>query len=115
VGINVATLYKWINQYSEIGNALKKGKRPVDMEVENALLKRALGYDWEEETTEIYSDGRKHVKKIKRHVPPDPTAMIFWLKNRKPKQWRDRPTTDEDSDALKAAKLLLEGVNSAIN
>ena len=44
MGINVATLYTWRNKYDKINNALKKGKEVVDLEVENALYKSAVGY-----------------------------------------------------------------------
>ena len=49
IGITAATLYDWKNKYPEISEALKRGKEVVDIEVENALLKRALGYDYTEE------------------------------------------------------------------
>ncbi len=45
IGINRCTLYDWMKRYDNISNAIKKGKEPVDTQVENALLKRALGYD----------------------------------------------------------------------
>lgn len=93
IGINKKTLWEWSTKYNPIGNALKKGREVVDYEVENALLKRALGYDTEEVTTEIYADGKKHIKKVKRHIPADTTAQIFWLKNRKPDMWRNKPET----------------------
>ena len=53
VGIATSTLYEWKKKYKDISEALKKGKEVVDIEVENALLKRALGYEYEETTTEI--------------------------------------------------------------
>ena len=115
IGINPATLYKWIDKYGEIGKAIKKGKAPVDIQVENAMLKRAMGYDYEEVITEVYDNGKKHIRKVKKHMPGDVTAMIFWLKNRKPDKWRDKPEMKEDSDTLKAAKQLLEGVPSVID
>ena len=94
IGIRRETLYDWCKKYPHISNALKKGKAPVDIEVENALLKRALGYDYEETITEIqeYENGKqkKHVKKLKKHMPPDTAAQIFWLKNRRPDKWRDK-------------------------
>ena len=94
MGISYTTLKDWINKYPSISAALKKGKAPVDIAVENALLKRALGYDYEETVTEIEEltggKTKKHVRKTMKHVAPDVTAQIFWLKNRKPKQWRDR-------------------------
>lgn len=94
IGINRCTLYDWIKRYDNISNAIKKGKEPVDTQVENALLRRALGYDYEETITEVEDLGggktKKHVRRVTKHVPPDTTAQIFWLKNRKPKQWRDK-------------------------
>lgn len=102
MGITEKTLYEWVNKYSEISEALKKGREVADILVENALFKRALGYEYEEVTTEIrkvpmvgkngntYEREEKHVKKTTKMVLPDTTAQIFWLKNRKPTVWRDR-------------------------
>lgn len=102
IGITEKTLYEWVNKYSEISKALKKGKEVADVIVENAMFKRAIGYEYEEVTTEIRKvpykkkDGtwgerdQKHVKKTTKQVLPDVTAQIFWLKNRKPDVWRDR-------------------------
>lgn len=89
--INPATLYDWKKKYPKISEALKKGKEVVDIQVENALLKRALGYDFQEEKIEKSDkDGVKVVQTVK-HIPPDTTAQIFWLKNRRPDRWRDKP------------------------
>ena len=96
MGINVATLYEYKKRYHEINESLKRGKQVVDIEVENALLKRALGYEYEENTYEAKYDKEegKYVqvltKTVTKHVQPDTTAQIFWLKNRKPKEWRDK-------------------------
>lgn len=91
MGIAESTLYEWKNKYSEISQSLKRGKEVVDYEVENALLKRALGYMVKEE--KLTKDGE--VIELEREVPGDVTAQIFWLKNRKPDKWRDRPETDK--------------------
>nr|DAR43520.1 MAG TPA: terminase small subunit [Caudoviricetes sp.] len=97
MGINPATLYDWKNKHPEISEALKKGKEIVDIQVENALLKRALGYEYMEERVEISEkDGRKVIQTTKT-VPPDTTAQIFWLKNRRPDKWRDKP--EEQTEA----------------
>lgn len=83
-GITVKTLYEWKNRYSDICDALKKGKEIVDYEVENALLKRAK--------------------------QGDVTAQIFWLKNRRPEKWRDKVQfTDETS--LKKLDSLIEAID----
>lgn len=88
IGISTSTLYDWKNKHPEISEALKRGKEVVDRLVENALLKRALGYEYVEVTTKE-SDMGNEVKKVVKHVLPDVTAQIFWLKNRKPDVWRD--------------------------
>ncbi len=89
IGITATTLYDWKNKFPEISEALKKGKEVVDYEVENALLNKALG--------------------------GDTTAQIFWLKNRRPDKWRDKPEMPGDTDALKKARELLEGIPSAVD
>lgn len=96
MGVNPATLYDWKKKYPKISEALKKGKEVVDIQVENALLKRALGYDFQEEKIERSDkDGVKVVQTVK-HIPPDTTAQIFWLKNRRPDRWRDKPEPASD-------------------
>ena len=115
MGINPATLYDWKNKHPKISEVLKKGKEVVDIQVENALLKRALGYDYQEQRIEkSEKDGTKIIQTIK-HVPADTAAQIFWLKNRRPDKWRDKPEVPGDSDGLKRAKELLEGISSAID
>lgn len=89
MGISRETLNQWSKKYPDISDALKKGKEVVDRQVENALLKRALGYEYEEKKVEKGPDGSKTTVTIKE-VVPDTTAQIFWLKNRKPEQWRDK-------------------------
>ena len=90
IGINTSTLYDWKNKFPKISEALKKGKEVVDIQVENALLKRALGYDFQETRVEKSDkDGTKIIQTLK-HIPADTTAQIFWLKNRRPDLWRDK-------------------------
>lgn len=86
IGIVPSTLYAWKNRYPELSEALKRGKEVVDRQVENALLKRAIGYQYEEVTYEFGEESKRVIKE----VTPDTTAQIFWLKNRKPQQWRDK-------------------------
>lgn len=85
--VNEATLNKWKKAHPPILQALKKGKEVVDRHVENALLKRALGYEYIEVTEDINPDGAINTKKVYKQMAPDTTAQIFWLKNRKP-EWR---------------------------
>lgn len=95
MGINRSTYYRWQVENKDIRDAIKRGKAPVDIAVENALYKSAMGF-----TKKV----RKPVKLRQRggaevveyveeeiYVPPQVTAQIFWLKNRKPNKWRDKP------------------------
>ena len=96
MGITFQTLYKWQDKYSELREALKKGKEVVDREVENALLKRAMGYETVEEVEEPVEDKEtgevqmRVTKRVTKQIAPDVTAQIFWLKNRKPAEFRDK-------------------------
>ena len=100
VGISVRTLYRWKQQYCQICHALKKGKDTADREIENALVKRAKGYDFTE--TRIKKKDGVVVEEtvITKHIPGDTTAQIFWLKNRKPEYWGGgfRFTEENDDD-----------------
>lgn len=105
MGVSRSTLNSWKDRYPDILDALKKGKEIVDRQVENALLKKALGYEYEE-IKEKYEFGELSERTVtKKQVAPDTTAQIFWLKNRKPKDWRDKQerldNTTEDNDMVK--------------
>lgn len=116
IGINPDTLYTWKKKFPILAESLKKGKDVVDRQVEKSLLQRALGYSYEE-ISEKYEGGVMTERKVtKKHVVPDTTAQIFWLKNRKPEQWRDKPQSESAIDkALAKAIEILGGVNSAID
>ena len=86
MGIAESTLYNWKNDHLEILEALKKGKEVADYQVENALFKRALGFRY----VEVTKEGGVVTKEVTKEVAPDTTAAIFWLKNRKPHEWRDK-------------------------
>lgn len=96
MGIGYSTLQTWKTKYQDIQDSLKKGKEVVDRQVENALLQRALGYEYTETTREYVPElGEMHVtKEVTKQVAPDTTAQIFWLKNRKPQEWRDKRDVD---------------------
>lgn len=77
---------------------IEENLEEVNLKVEEALLKAALGYEYEETEVIASKDGRNsRVKKIKRVVPPDTTAIIYWLKTRNPSKWRNRFNSDEES------------------
>lgn len=110
LGISRTAFYEYQSKYPDFAEAIKKGKIPVDVEVENALLKRAMGREYEETTVE-YKPGKQVegedkppanvptlIRKTKKQVIPDTTAQIFWLKNRRPDLWRDRHDVEVTGD-----------------
>lgn len=109
MGIGTTTLYRWKDEFEEIRETLKRGKEVVDRQVENALLKRAIGYEYEE-VKEKFEDGVITERTVtKKEVVPDTTAQIFWLKNRKPDKWRDKPGY-EDTSELDKLDAILKGL-----
>ena len=109
MGISRSTLNAWCDKYPDISNALKRGKEVVDRQVENALLKRALGYEYEEVSEEYDERGMLAKKKVtKKQVVPDTTAQIFWLKNRKRAEWCDRQTVEVSTPIDDSAKEMRE-------
>lgn len=98
IGISEQTLNVWKNKYTSLSESLKKGKEVVDRQVENALLKRALGYSYIETTKELVGTKMVVTKEVVKEVQPDTTAQIFWLKNRRPDIWRDRKDLEAKVD-----------------
>ena len=87
LGVAEGTFYEYQKQYPELKEALKNGREVIDVMVENALLKAALGYDYrEEELNKVTGEPIE----LRRVAHPNTTALIFWLKNRKPREWRDK-------------------------
>lgn len=120
MGIRRETLIQWKKEHPNISNALKKGREVSDYIIENALFQRARGY-----TTTVrkaikvkkpyYDDeGRRideecvEIVEEEIHVPGDVTAQIFYLKNRKPSNWKDKPEGESFNDAIQD---MLKGLN----
>lgn len=99
--ISPATLARWRRRHAALDEALNTA--PAADRVESALLKRALGFRQEEASSEELVDKKSgellEVLKrrvITKEVPPDVRALLFWLKNRCPERWNERP---ENSDS----------------
>lgn len=109
MGVSERTIMRWAKEHESFGKALGEGKGVSDAKVIRSLYERATGYEYEEEKKIIEYDKDGNVKpvkieKTKKHVPPDVTAQIFWLKNRQRDRWQDRPqdyvdqTSDNDAE-----------------
>ncbi|WP_240415013.1 transposase [Paenibacillus periandrae] len=88
IAYSTFNLYK--DKYSELSEALKKSKEEADYEVTNSLNRAANGFEYFEETQELINGEWQVTKRTKKVQPPNVTAAIFWLKNRDPKNWRDK-------------------------
>jgi hypothetical protein len=86
--ITEQTFYDWLRNNYEFSYALKEGKQEADQMVEAALFKRAIGYTLPD-----------------KQLPPDTTACIFWLKNRKPNEWSEKGDFDGDIEIKLAYNL----------
>lgn len=90
-GVDIRTLYRWKADNEEFCHALKAGKEVADERVERSLFQKAIGYE-QEEVKIFMPAGREEpvYAPFRAKVPPDTTAAIFWLKNRRPDLWRDK-------------------------
>jgi hypothetical protein len=83
------TIYRWQHDYPEFCQALKVGKEVADDRVEKALYRRAIGYT-HDAVKIMQFQGQEVVVPYEEHHAPDVTACIFWLKNRRRGEWRDK-------------------------
>ncbi len=106
-GVAERTINTWKAQHVEFALAMRRGKEESDDRVEHSLYRLAIGYA--HEAVKIYADPKsgkqKTVKYIEQH-PPNATACIFWLKNRRSDVWRDKLDIDTGLTRERATELL---------
>lgn len=90
LGVNEDTLNEWKKRYPEFTESLKQNKDTVDAGVVKSLHQRAIGYEYTEIQVTTNPDDSTTTRTTVKQVAPDVTAQIFWLKNRQPKDWRDK-------------------------
>ena len=89
--VNESTITRWKQKYPEFRTSIKSGKVVADAQVVESLFKRAMGMEVTE--VEVRGNDENKIKRvIKKYIPPDTTAQIFWLKNRQPELWREKST-----------------------
>jgi IS30 family transposase len=125
IGVHPSTFSEYRGKYPELNEALKKGKAPVDIQVEDTLLKSALGFHTtvkkaikvktkkqlkdkgtiEEEHVEYYDEDV--------YIPPSPVAIFFWLKNRRPDKWRDKPMSAKDKKEMELMQARIDALTTS--
>lgn len=120
IGISRSTLTDWKGRFPAISAALKKNKEIADIAIENELYGSCKGRtvkvkkpikvkkvrvteNKERFETEVIEYADEEV-----YIPPNTTAQIFWLKNRRPDKWRDRP----EEKAKDGVQELLKGIQT---
>ena len=121
-GVAYSTFRDWMGRFPALSAAIKEGKAPVDIEVENALLKSALGYHVTVKKAikvkkEMQKPGvgkvvEEHIEYIDEdiYIPPNGIAQIFWLKNRRPDRWRDHPDMPVSTEAIERLDAVLDKI-----
>lgn len=101
------TLNNWKLNHADFFESLKVAKGPSDDRVEMSLYRRSLGYSFDSEKLFHYQ-GQVIRAKVVEHVPPDVTACIFWLKNRRAEQWREKPDGESGDGLADRIQALIE-------
>lgn len=120
LGIGKTPWYEYIDKHPMLAELVKWSKSVIISRVETSLLKAATGYEYEEIKTIIEEDknGKKktRIEKVKRHQSPNPTAMIFYLKNRAPNEWNDLREIIIDTKAaeLERKQLFLDMIEADV-
>lgn len=86
--VGIKTIFNWKKAHPEFLQALKQSKTDLNNQVVKSLFNRAMGYS-HPESKFMNVDGEIQEIETTKHYPPDPTSLIFWLKNREPEDWRD--------------------------
>lgn len=96
MGVAYSTFKDWKKRFPDLSAVLKRSKEVVDREVENALFELAKGFVYEEEA--VTNTGE--VVTVKKYSKPNVTAQIFWLKNRKRNEWRDKQEIEQTTRTI---------------
>lgn len=89
--VDVRTIHRWKHEYPEFCHSIKDGKTIADDRVQRSLFQKAVGYEQEEVKIFMPAGADEPVyAPFRAKIAPDTTAAIFWLKNRKSEEWRDK-------------------------
>lgn len=105
LGVSYATLKHWKDKNPEFKQAVMKGKAVADAKVAEALYQRAIGYSHNEDKI-FQHEGSPIIVPTKKHYPPDTAAAFIWLRNRRPKDWRQQPEVIQHEHTVKELKVV---------
>ncbi len=112
IDVHVKTLEKWRKMMPDFASLVKEQKELADAQVEMSLYQRAIGYTYTEVKHATHEGVFTDEREVEKHVPPDVQAITFWLRNRKPDQWREKSkeeyADEAEAHALANAPITLE-------
>lgn len=111
--VSIATIHNWKKEQPKFLDAIKKGKEQADIEIVDSLFNKAKGFTRKVEKTfklKTTQNGIGSTEKLEKtedeiYIPPDTTAIIFWLKNRQPDKWRDKTEVETTQGKIDLSKL----------
>lgn len=107
IGVHRNTFWGWYKESEELRKACAIAKDVADAAVEDALWRRAVGYDYWEEVWDLIEGELRLSRKLKKHMPPDSKAIMQWLFNRLPLQWRALQEPLQDTQYTETIKNIL--------
>lgn len=107
IGVSKTAFWGWYKESEELRKACSVAKDVCDMTVEDALYRRAVGYDYWEEVWDLIEGELRLSRKLKKHMPPDTKAIMQWLFNRLPLQWRALQEPLQDTQYTETIKNIL--------
>ena len=116
LGVSEVSFNAWKKEHEEFLKSLKTGKSKADDRVEKSLYKNAVGYNYKAHKPMSISDGNgegSHVEIVEytEHIPAQTVAQIFWLKNRRPAQWRDKQEVEHSGEITETKKYDLSNLS----
>jgi transposase-like protein len=100
IGVDEDTVIRWRKEFPEFAGAIKENKDQADSVVVASLYQRACGYEYTEKSEKVDPEKGTIVTTTIKHVAPDTTAQIFWLKNRQPQDWRDKQQVEHSGTVV---------------
>lgn len=107
MGVDPRTFRRWRKKYPEFDEAMATGVEVANVSVSQALFRKAIGYDYEEKTYELVEGEMRLTKRVTKHVQPDVKAIMHWLYNRDPRNWRALQEPLEETQYLDTVQSIL--------
>lgn len=115
IGISMTAFWGWYKQSDDLRKACADGKDVANYTVEDALYRRAIGYEYEERVYELVEGEVRLTKIFSKHMPPDTKAIMQWLFNRKPEVWRALQEPLEATQYTETIKNILVAMKEVAN